>query len=526
MKLLIVDDEELTRSGLVSSIAWTDLGITEVFQAADGLQGLAAAGEHRPEIILCDIRMPRMDGIQMAKELQQILPDTAIIFMSGYSDKEYLMAAIRLKAVRYVEKPLNPREVCDAVTEAAVNCRERQRAQHRESHLRAEHAARLGLMLTFPYKKHKPVIDQLWDGLNLPPMAQTAFITYLVKFASPDLLADHLVSEWSGQIRGFLKSYQLFALITNRYQNYLVIHVGGTRKVTAQDSLEIAQYLKQLFNPYRDFYLTCGQRAESVATVSLSYETSVLLMESCFFFAPGSMLTPDKVAAGPQLSGRSPRISVPDDLLQNFFESVRMKDQKQAEYFLTEIYQFYYQNTHALSDQAKEVYYKLFTGLEECRSSLKILLSPESGAAKQTTMRYLEEFFSLDSLHQALTERTRLLFYDMEHQTEEHPTILLIKNHIRNHYMDESLSVKDISEHVHLNTSYLCTVFKAETGQTLNQYLTEYRMERAKKLLRDPRYKITEIAPLCGYSDSNYFGKSFKKTVGISPTEYREKWMI
>ena len=111
MKLLIVDDEELTRIGVISSIDWKTLGIHEIYQADDGIHGLEAARLHRPEIILCDVRMPRMDGITMLEQLESVLPDTVPIFMSGYSDKEYLKAAIKLKAVNYIEKPLNPSEI-------------------------------------------------------------------------------------------------------------------------------------------------------------------------------------------------------------------------------------------------------------------------------------------------------------------------------------------------------------------------------------------------------------------------------
>ena len=108
MKLLIVDDEELTRTGLISSIDWDSLGITEILQADDGVNGLEMARLHKPEIILCDVRMPRMTGIAMLERLEKILPDCVPIFMSGYSDKEYLKAAIKLKAVNYIEKPLHP----------------------------------------------------------------------------------------------------------------------------------------------------------------------------------------------------------------------------------------------------------------------------------------------------------------------------------------------------------------------------------------------------------------------------------
>ena len=110
MKLLIVDDEELTRTGVISSIDWQSIGIREVLQADDGINGIEVARVHRPDIVLCDVRMPRLDGIAMLERLEEILPDIVPVFMSGYSDKEYLKAAIKLKAVNYIEKPLNPVE--------------------------------------------------------------------------------------------------------------------------------------------------------------------------------------------------------------------------------------------------------------------------------------------------------------------------------------------------------------------------------------------------------------------------------
>ena len=127
MKLLIVDDEELTRTGVISSIDWQSIGIQEVLQADDGINGIEMARVHRPDIVLCDVRMPRLDGIAMLEQLEEILPDIVPVFMSGYSDKEYLKAAIKLKAVNYIEKPLNPVEIRDAIMEARDLCLEKER---------------------------------------------------------------------------------------------------------------------------------------------------------------------------------------------------------------------------------------------------------------------------------------------------------------------------------------------------------------------------------------------------------------
>lgn len=133
--------------------------------------------------------------------------------------------------------------------------------------------------------------------------------------------------------------------------------------------------------------------------------------------------------------------------------------------------------------------------------------------------------FSLMELHHRLLDKTDAFFRDLQNSVNENPTIFLIKDYISRNYMNETLSVKDISAHVFLSTSYVCTFFKNETGKTLNQYLTEYRMERAKALLSDSRYKIADISSKVGYSDGNYFGKSFKKYSGLSPSEYREKML-
>lgn len=523
MRLLIVDDEELTRSGLISSIPWAGLGIDAVFQAGDGIRGLQAAKEIRPEIILCDVRMPCLDGIKMARKILHMLPDSAIIFMSGYSDKEYLKAAIRLRAVRYVEKPLNSEEVCEAVLEAAGYCRKRQKELQSERYLQAEQARELALLLTLPYHKNSESILKLWSALQCPPALQTAVTTVLVTFSSHDVFTNGTIHTLPDSINNYLKSYRLFALVAHRYHNCLVIHICGCRKLPPRDRREIFAFLEQLFLPYRDYYITCGRNAAGLPAVYKSYETSVILMESSFFFKPNTVLTPELCSGCVSKSGSA---HVPAGPEQNIPAALLSSDKDTAIRCLNDIYRFYRRNTAVLSDHAKETYYRLFLSLEDCRTRLKITAGSGQAANGKTVMRYLDEFFSLDSLHQAMLSQIHKFFNDLQDQTEENTTIYLIKRYIRDSYANETLSVKDISEHVHLNASYLCTIFKAETGQTLNQYITRCRMERAKKLLPDPRYKISEISSMVGYSDGNYFGKSFKKAVGMSPSEYREKWVL
>ena len=106
VKILIVDDESYTREGILDTISWEDLSITEVKEAFDGINALEILENYEPDIILTDVRMPRLNGIELSFKARELYPSCSIIFMSGYSDKEYLKSAIHLKAISYVEKPI------------------------------------------------------------------------------------------------------------------------------------------------------------------------------------------------------------------------------------------------------------------------------------------------------------------------------------------------------------------------------------------------------------------------------------
>ena len=137
LKVLMVEDEELTREGLYKCIPWESLGITEVHMAEDGEEGLRKALELRPDIVMADVRMPRMDGITMAFEIRKRWKKCRFIFISGYCDKEYLMSAIQLSAVNYIEKPIEPSEIVDALKKSILQVEEERRRAAMEEEYRA-----------------------------------------------------------------------------------------------------------------------------------------------------------------------------------------------------------------------------------------------------------------------------------------------------------------------------------------------------------------------------------------------------
>lgn len=521
MKLLIVDDEELTRRGLISSINWDSLGIAEILQADDGINALDIAKTQKPDIILCDVRMPRMDGIQFVKQLTAILPDTSVIFMSGYSDKEYLKAAIKLNAVNYVEKPLNPLEIEEAILEAKDRRQQKYRSRQNQNLHSIETSAKLALLLTRPYNSQKEQINELTEELALRLVPGCCFTTFIVKLNTFEL-DNSVLMDIRNDIEDFLGRYHLKSFYITMHAVHHVFHIFGNSAPSSIVLNDIGAHLKSLFLSHGEFFISRGESNIGISKAWQSYTTAVLLLQSSFFFDSGSILLPQE-----QQESVSP-ISIPDQMLNPaalFLELLSDKKQDECQAFLDEIHSAYYKNRTFLPNQVKDIYYKLFMSLNEIRQKFKLTLDSYSNNSVDTIMEYLENCFTYEALHAMLVSKVAQFFDSINAHAPEDSTIYLIKDFINKHYSEDTLSIKEVSDHVFLSASYVCTYFKAQTGQTLNQYLTEYRMEKAKQLLSDPRYQITDISSKVGYSNGNYFSKSFKKFTGLTPSKYREKML-
>lgn len=519
MKLLIVDDEVLTRTGLITSLNWKHLGIRKILQADDGLNALKVARVEKPDIILSDIRMPRLNGIQMAEQLESILPDTIIIFMSGYSDKEYLKAAIKLKAVCYVEKPLNPREIEEAVIEAKSIREKMIRTRKNETLYTLESASKLAYLLTKPNKELKSEIEQLISSLPFDIHSDCNVTTYIIKIRSSHFEREEMNRGINEMIR-LLKPYHLHVLYTTVHGIHHVFHIISEREFSIYTYTSIETHFLKLFSCFEDFFLIKGESVTSLSKTYQSYTSAVLLLQSSFFFPSKSILcTSDKK---PSFNSSKHQLQLKN--FQVFFmNAIEEKNHQACMDCLNEMYSCYFKNTSLLPNQVKDLYYKLFIGLNESYKDLHISLNPLDEDLQNTMIEYLDHSFTYMELHQILIDKVDEYFSSLSSYTPENSIIFMIKDYISKNYSNDMLSIKEISEYVSLSVSYLCTYFKSQNGQTINQYITEYRMKKAKQLLSDPRYQIADISSIVGYSNSNYFSKSFKKFTGLSPSNYREK---
>lgn len=518
MKLLIVDDEQLTREGIISSLDWKALGITEVLEADDGVNGLELARKHHPDIVLCDVRMPRMDGIAMLERIEAAFPDVAAIFMSGYSDKEYLKAAIQLKAINYIEKPIDPKEISEAVMRAVEQCNQLERQRNAEAIHTNLAATQLAFQMTVPYSSCQESIEDLCGQFRQHYGTDKfkSVTTIIVKLEEvPDAPTD--LTYVHKQIHDYLKPMHLHVIYSEKRSYHVVYHIYGSIAPTGGTLTMIADRLGSLFGELGKYYIAVGNTVEGISQAYHSYETAVILLQNSYFFEADSVLREDMLESGVYAN-----VAGLQEMVEQYGQCIVQKEEQRALETLQQICDICNHATNLMPNQVKSFYYDMFSELYKTRKNNQLLPDFSIGN-HESIMDMVEQCFSFIGLHKLLKEKTKSFFKELAEMKPENATIYMIRDYISNHYANPSLSVKDISEYAKLSASYVCTFFKTGTGVTLNQYITEYRMEKAKQLLADPRYRIADVSLAVGYSDGNYFGKSFKKYTGLSPSEYREK---
>ncbi len=515
MRILIVDDEVLTRQGLQANIDWASLQINEILQADDGQTAFEMAKKFQPEIVLTDIRMPRMDGVTLAGKLRTVLPNTSIIFMSGYSDKEYLMAAIKLKATSYVEKPINNKEVENAIEEAIKTHMLLEQNKYTKTVQHNTKKNQLALMLTRPLNQETELFQDLVHELRIELQASTYFVTILVKLSyMVSAIGKETMEEIFDKFKNLAKLKKFSLLYDIKNENFIVLHLYSESKIMESAILDYVRYMKECLEKVCPFFVAVGNVVSGPERSFESYNNAVLLMQGSFFYPYNSIIMKkDRSEHDTQLI---------EEQSEQFLQIISQQDFDQAGEIAGEVYEHLKKGNTLLPSRVKDIYFKWFSAIENAYVSL--LLPQKEGS--QAIWDCIFDSQNIDELHSLFMEKLQELNLANLNRQPENPIIFMMKDYIHKNYSRDYLSVKDISEYVHLSTAYACTLFKSETDQTMNQYLTDYRLEKAKQQLIDPRNKISDISAKVGYTDGNYFTKSFKKRVGLSPSEYREKMMI
>lgn len=514
MNLLIVEDEESTLMGLSALLDWNRFGIEHVYLASNGEKGLVEAHEHHPEIVLTDIRMPRMDGISMAGKIREFLPDTQIIFLSAYQEIDYYKAAISLKAVNYIEKPVMAEDMEKVLTEAVANLQKNDLLQIAVGATQAKMREKIAQKLLLPnaalteeqtaYLRKKGIFETLTNG----------FITTVLVWTHMENGEDEaLLMQLIRTVSAMPEAAHMEILGTKHSHNCLAVHFFAEQPEEFADHLQaITKGFQVIRDTTGNYYVTIGKTVHGIPSAFQSWQSAAILLQEVFYEPFQSVKVYHKDNRG--LFSHTLYQKEKEDLLHCIGE--RHKEEIFAQE--QELFEKLKQECNMLPVNVRNMYAAFFYSLD--RQAELVHIAGEGNLSQEFWHQKLE-WANLDMLHNLFLEKTEAFFEAFQNSQGQQPLIRQIHTYIEQNYANDMLSLKEISEYVHMSNSHMCTFYKQETGSTINQYLTQIRMEKAKYYLKATNYSISDIAARVGYRESSYFGRIFKKTYDITPAEYR-----
>ncbi len=507
MNVLIMEDEALIREGLKSDVDWEKFGIQRVETAPNGEVGYRMASELRPDIILTDIRMPRMDGITAVRRLRDLLPLCSVIFISAYPEKNYFKDAIHLKAVSFIEKPIDMGELESVLREAVEEQKKhRKNDEYKEKYVIYHRQKMVERLCRQAYTSSAECRKELLQaGIDAGQYA--VFLTVAVKYFRG--IYEEEEQRWNAftvNLESALLDSPYIAIWGQKQSDLVVFHFFAKQPSQVERFLS---WIKAQMQGITRWYILKGSSRDTVLGLQKSYQDAVLCLNQAFYLPYGSVVafTEDPILVAPDISQW--KMDFSQELQMGNMEALleQMEDHRHQ---LLRQQRLHYR-------VVRDFYLYLYGEIE--RYTEKNHMYIRELDEEQTSRRMLEQG-NFEDLQNTMVACIHALETHGE-ISEESAIIVQIKKYIAANYQNSQLSVNGIAENFGKSVSHLCVIFKKNTGITLNQYLTDMRMEKAQILLDNPRYSIKEVAEQTGFADSSYFARAFKKHTGKTPSEYR-----
>lgn len=513
IRLLIVDDEKTTRNGLIKHLDWNQLNIDMVHTAASGQEAIRHSEQFEPDIILSDIRMRGMNGIEMCTELRDRFPECKIIFISGYADKAYLKAAITLGAVNYVEKPIDIKELEAAVKKAVAEL-EKARERRRQGLDSANYIKKQSLTALLT-KAH---IGEEFHKL----VEQTGLAFYSKKFLRVCILhTKNLIVNLSGYRDNLLQNEGLAQLSTLADIEFLdnrriALILLGTEEELDNFSITMQKLQAHVENHKGSpFFLAAGCIETSPAGIHKSYMYAKMAENALFYKGYGNISYQGSEA----VDSYEPM----DLFIERLVTAMRAGNTNHAVAVVNDLSDTLKAKKTVQNTYIKSGYYSIWAAIMKEHIHIYPPAKDSIRQSYDTDSQMLEKLDTIEDLKQFLVNKITSLAAIHNKDVSNNAVVTKVKFIIEREYSRSNLSVKEMAKDVFLTPTYLSTLFKQKTGETIGQYITKVRTARAKELLKNPQIKLYAVAEAVGYDDANYFTKIFKKQTGRTPSEYREK---
>lgn len=513
-KVIIADDEQRICKLITTLVNWKDLGLELIGCANDGMECLELVRKQTPDILITDIRMPELNGLELIRTCIDEGYNIRFIIISGFNQFEYAYTAIKYGVEDFLLKPLSEEELNNTLRRIvdSLDSTQPQALSHGSNHnamfeaiirgdITPQEVDQANYALPHSHTAVARVSLTRGDVSRLYALRILEQFTQKLKlyFTPPDVIA--LSSVYEGEL--------FFLLNFDRAQKPRVERHIKTYFAALQEMITAYPFMQVTLAYVLDAYDIKQSHAKILLTQKL--RDSRLLLEGNKVLTSSMLALPTKDMTPYPLGVRSTLFSALKDLsgdkaklqLQNIMRE-QMPNITDYPYLLIEHIKQLIDLTLSCLDEI----FELGAARDQYRSTALSILAccTSKDEAITKVLSYLSEF--VDELKR-------------EQQNGDNKVISTAKEYIRAHYA-ERLELEDVAKTVYLNPVYFGTVFKQEAGMTFTDYITHVRIEAAKTMLRDMQYNISEISARVGYKDSQHFSKVFKKSVGIKPIDYRK----
>lgn len=530
LKVFLVEDEFVVRQGIKNNIDWKSHGYDFCGEAADGELAFPMIQKLKPDIVITDIRMPFMDGLVLSRLIKKELPWVEIIILSGYEEFEYAKEGIKIGIAQYLLKPINGEELLKEVDAVSEKIRER----HKENEIRDKYIKEMEENFLkeqkdlFQYlvtgSKSAAQLLEMADRLDIDISAMWYNIV-LIKIQS----TYHAYEEFSNSLIEIEEKLKEIAdeaslLIFDRnLEGKALLFKGDSKEEIIKIQNGYLDKIKDMLMEYENvrYFGGIGIPVNRLGELTVSFEKASHAFAHRYLVNESLILKSEEVEQGVYIEKEKFNISNvnPKHIDRNKIrEFLKVGNKEEVIYFVDEFFKDL--GTNVMKSNMfrqyiiMDAYFCVADFLEDIKISRDEIetFDADSGIlqSEKTAVNYIVRIIK-KALE--LREKTASNRYG--------DIVGEVMDYIEQNYADEELSLNLLASHVNFSPNHLSMIFSQQTGKTFIKYLTDLRMNKAKELLRCTGKRSSSIAVEVGYRDPHYFSYLFKKTQGITPTQYR-----
>lgn len=514
-KAVIVEDEMFVRMGIKMSVDWEKLGIGDVETYANGQQAWEAYQEEKPDLILTDLKMPVMSGMELIRKIREQDDRTRIIILSCLEEFALVREALSLGVTDYILKlTMTQEDMAKVIDKALTELRVLDEVQ-RNKEVPKEQLE--DLLLNVMHYKDQTAMEKL-EKLSLPFYSKKLMLA-AVQVGNEELLKERFRDKYGG-IVSFSILNILDELIGRSMKGMGIRENGQTYLILASEEGDgsVAEYhyeelLRRVQKTFFTYFgikpsIAVSQICNGLENLNLMYGQCETALESKFFYPPEQLLFYKKVL-------REDKQKLVEEQLDAFLEQGLLPEKSRS--FLQD------SREELLLNLNYKTFYQAYLQMAETQIRENAMSDQQRRQCVSDAQKCMEYAQTLQELQEAYLKFCEKLNSAMFGNTAyvSKPVSMAVE-YIRRNYKND-ISLEDIAEHAQVSSHYICSLFKKEIGMNVSKYVMEYRISKAKTLLMTTNMKSYEVAVETGFANESYFSRSFKKVTGFSPSDFRRE---